>query len=140
LSAGTLPSAAAPNGISPPSSPPNPSFPSNPNGSFSSATQTVTHGDYLEQPTDPVRSGYAFLGWFSSVSGGSQWYFPTQLPTKSLTLYARWSSTTGIDKVVDDSSSTINYYDLQGRRVSHPEKGRLYIIICNGERRLTIHN
>ena len=59
------------------------------------SSQTVLHGDYAIQPSDPVRDGYDFRGWFVSTlpqtAPDSDAYNFTMSPVKSdLVLEARW--------------------------------------------------
>jgi uncharacterized repeat protein (TIGR02543 family) len=41
----------------------------------------------------PMREGYAFLGWFTASTGGSQWDFDTPI-TEDIVLYAQWGEVT----------------------------------------------
>jgi len=49
----------------------------------------VKSGVCVENPGAPVRSGYNFIGWYSSVDGGNSFDFGTEIKT-DITLYARW--------------------------------------------------
>lgn len=67
----------------------------NPNGGSmsSSTTVAVEHGKSIIQPTQPVREGYIFLGWFDKKEGGTEWNFQIDRVTGDLTLYAQWKAT-----------------------------------------------
>lgn len=56
-----------------------------------SAEKTVYSGDVYGQLPEPLRSGYAFLGWFTEPEGGRQ-IQPTDMVTviDDTTLYAHW--------------------------------------------------
>ena len=54
-------------------------------------TVIVENGKTVTKPTDPVRGGYKFLGWYDS----NQVYDFTTPVTGSLTLTAKWQSTGG---------------------------------------------
>lgn len=67
----------------------------NPNGGSmsSSTTVAVEHGKSIIQPTQPVREGYIFIGWFDKKEGGTEWNFQIDRVTGDLTLYAQWKAT-----------------------------------------------
>jgi uncharacterized repeat protein (TIGR02543 family) len=55
--------------------------------------QTVTAGDRVSIPADPIHSNpqQVFVGWYVDPSNGSSiWHFGTYVVTGSLDLYARW--------------------------------------------------
>lgn len=56
-----------------------------------SAEKTVYSGDVYGRLPEPIRSGYAFLGWFSEPDGGGQ-IQPTDMVTviDDTTVYAHW--------------------------------------------------
>ena len=62
-------------------------------GSVSPAATNVTYdAEYGELPT-PTRTGYAFDGWYTSASGGTQVTAETTVAiTDSQTLYAHWTA------------------------------------------------
>lgn len=45
-------------------------------------------------PTAPVRSGYAFAGWFKDAAGTQAWNFATDTLKADLILYAKWTVVT----------------------------------------------
>jgi len=59
-----------------------------------SPTTSWTFGSVLNFPTQPVRSGFTFTGWFVSPSGGSRVDSGSYIPkfTSNFTLYAQWSA------------------------------------------------
>ncbi len=67
-------------------------------GSGTPSAQTVTYNDTL--PTisvKPTKTGYTFMGWYDSVSNGTQYYNSSNVAVKkydkasNITLYAQWS-------------------------------------------------
>lgn len=56
-----------------------------------SATKTIYSGDVYGRLPEPMRSGYAFLGWFTEPEGGEQLQ-PTDMVTviDDTTVYAHW--------------------------------------------------
>ena len=63
--------------------------------SSSSCTKPVTYGStYGTMPT-PTRTGYTFLGWYTSAGGGTKVESTTQVSiTAAQTLYAHWTAKT----------------------------------------------
>ncbi len=53
--------------------------------------QTVEGGMKVEKPSDPSAVGYIFMGWYSDASFRNRWNFDSDVVTKDMTLYARWS-------------------------------------------------
>ncbi|BDR53768.1 hypothetical protein KIM372_16750 [Bombiscardovia nodaiensis] len=51
---------------------------------------SVTIGSAVGEPAAPRREGWAFAGWFSDPTNGSQWNF-SQPVTQNMTLYAHWA-------------------------------------------------
>ena len=52
----------------------------------------VTSGNKVALPSNPTRSGYLFLGWYTN-SGCTNYYNFSSAITKNITLYAKWKST-----------------------------------------------
>ena len=50
---------------------------------------TVEAGECIGIPKDPVRDGYAFMGWFTALDGGTLFIFSDEIE-ENITLYARW--------------------------------------------------
>ena len=48
----------------------------------------------VDQPTDPVRGGYIFNGWWTAPTGGKLWNFNDRA-TDDVTLYAQWIAIPG---------------------------------------------
>lgn len=62
----------------------------NPNGGAGGATQTTnTDGRLSALPNNPTRVGYAFMGWFTAVSGGERITTSTVFQ-ENTTVYAQW--------------------------------------------------
>jgi uncharacterized repeat protein (TIGR02543 family) len=58
-------------------------------GSFVSA-KTVTYLNKVTKPSDPIKKGYTFAGWYTSLTGGTLFDFNKQI-TENITLYAHWN-------------------------------------------------
>jgi uncharacterized repeat protein (TIGR02543 family) len=50
----------------------------------------ITHGDLIPEPLDPVKSGYAFDGWYKQSNYVEQWDFDADMIISDMTLYAKW--------------------------------------------------
>ena len=62
-----------------------------PTGGGAVAGQTIPLGDGATPPPPPSRLGFAFLGWFTAPTGGTQWDFADAVMSDT-TLYARWAA------------------------------------------------
>ncbi|WHX98509.1 S8 family serine peptidase [Neobacillus sp. DY30] len=52
-------------------------------------------GDYsktINAPTAPIRSGYAFLGWYKDAEGKTAWNFASNKVAGDTILYAKWAA------------------------------------------------
>lgn len=54
------------------------------------ASQTITYGEKVVEPTKPTKEGHAFIGWYTETSFTHAWDFERDIVTKDITLYAKW--------------------------------------------------
>lgn len=54
-------------------------------------SQEILFNNTVTKPSDPIRSGYVFEGWYSDAALTSEYNFST-LVTENLTLYAKWTA------------------------------------------------
>lgn len=100
------------------------------NGSGTMETQTVYSNEKLGTakcypndqpfvvPTDPVREGYTFLGWYTQAEGGTKYTF-TEAVSSNITLYAHWNAHSHTVTLENDENKETNSYDY-GSSVSVP--------------------
>lgn len=100
------------------------------NGSDTMETQTVYSNEKLGTakcypndqpfvvPTDPVREGYTFLGWYTQAEGGTKYTF-TEAVSSNITLYAHWNAHSHTVTLENDENKETNSYDY-GSSVSVP--------------------
>jgi uncharacterized repeat protein (TIGR02543 family) len=50
---------------------------------------TANTGTAVAKPADPAWDGYVFTGWYSAVSGGTEYIWPHNL-TGNVTMHAQW--------------------------------------------------
>ncbi|MDE7263817.1 MAG: InlB B-repeat-containing protein [Anaeroplasmataceae bacterium] len=55
------------------------------------SSQEVLYGEQVEQPEDPVKEGYTFLGWYKDSNKTILFDF-TELIQSDITLYAKWET------------------------------------------------
>lgn len=55
------------------------------------ASQTISYGEKVIEPTRPTKEGHAFIGWYTETSYTHEWNFESDIVTKDITLYARWT-------------------------------------------------
>lgn len=70
-------------------------------------SQSVAYNTSAEEPQEPTRAGYQFMGWYTEKVGGERWTFD-RLVAEDTTLYARWES-------VGTAPYTINHI-IQGEK------------------------
>lgn len=100
------------------------------NGSSTMATQTVysneklgtakcyPNGQPFVVPSDPVREGYTFLGWYTQAEGGTKYTF-TEAVSSNITLYAHWNAHSHTVTLENDENKKTDSYDY-GSSVSVP--------------------
>ena len=64
-------------------------------------SQSVAYNTSAEEPQEPTRAGYQFMGWYTKEVGGERWTFD-RLVAEDTILYARWES-------VGTATYTINH-------------------------------
>lgn len=70
-------------------------------GTGKTETTDQTYGEKLNLPTEPTRKGYAFLGWFTQETGGTQVDGNTVFKeAASTTYYAHWEEATVFSVIV----------------------------------------
>ncbi len=70
-------------------------------GTGKTETTNQTYGETLNLPTEPTRRGYAFLGWFTQETGGTQVDGDTVFKeVASTTYYAHWEEATVFSVIV----------------------------------------
>lgn len=60
------------------------------NGGTEVPSQTVSYGQTVQRPDNPVREGYHLVGWYSDIDLQTPWDFDTDTVQGNMTLYARW--------------------------------------------------
>ncbi|EAD9035941.1 LPXTG cell wall anchor domain-containing protein [Listeria monocytogenes] len=56
------------------------------------SSQTIAYQKLVQEPAEPKKEGYTFIGWYDEKTGGTEWDFATdKMPAKDITLYAQFS-------------------------------------------------
>ena len=83
------------------------------NGGGEVESQTIQQGQQVQRPADPIKDGYAFIGWYDKAdleySNMPEWTFSYPV-TKDLELVAQWMETRPI------STEPITYLDKDGNQ------------------------
>ena len=66
------------------------------------AVQNVAEGGKVVRPTDPVKEGYIFVGWYTDTTYTTPFSFDT-LITSNMTLHAKWREKAESDESVEYS-------------------------------------
>lgn len=61
-------------------------------GSPVEALRDIPGGSTVKMPTEPVRDGYKFGGWFIEAEALTAWNFDTGRVNGNMTLYAKWTA------------------------------------------------
>lgn len=96
------------------------------NGGPSIDSVNVLKGDSVNKPTDPVREGYVFGGWFIKLDDTNSYDFSKGV-TSNLTLIAKWIKISNIITVTFDSNggSSVSATSFnEGEEVSLPTPTR----------------
>ncbi len=64
----------------------------------------VKHGERAKEPTDLSVEGYDISSWWCNEDGGYRWLFSAYPVLDDLSLYAKYSASTGLDLRSEDSS------------------------------------
>lgn len=76
------------------------------------------NGQPFVVPSDPVREGYTFLGWYTQAEGGTKYTF-TEAVSSNIILYAHWNAHSHTVTLENDENKKTNSYDY-GSSVSVP--------------------
>ncbi len=69
------------------------------NGGSDVPQQTVTRGNKITRPDDPVKEGFTFAGWYSDYELTQPWNFGKDTVEYNMHLYAAWAEGTHADTV-----------------------------------------
>lgn len=63
--------------------------------------KVINIGDKVVKPSDPIREGYTFEGWYDKKEKGTQYDFSKEV-TSNINLYAHWEKESNKDKTNDE--------------------------------------
>lgn len=80
------------------------------NGGSAVESVMVQRGNRIEKPTDPVKTGYTFAGWYTNEKLTKSFDFSTVI-SGNLTLYGKWEKVhTGKPTMPENPSNADEYY------------------------------
>ena len=96
------------------------------NGGSTISSVTVKRGEKIIRPTDPVRAGYVFEGWYTTTNLDTAWDFDTVVD-QNVTLYAKWmrnvdSSQKPSDIDAENKDTTVNKEQSKDTTVTGKQK------------------
>lgn len=68
---------------------------------------TVEKGDKVEEPIDPTKDGYIFLGWFRNLTDNEPYDFSAKV-SENFVLYAKWEKEKVCNLKCDDGYTLVN--------------------------------
>ncbi|MDE5868069.1 MAG: InlB B-repeat-containing protein [Anaeroplasmataceae bacterium] len=80
----------------------------------------VVKGSKISKPTDPVKKGFEFDGWYKEADYKNEWNFNSDIVEKNLTLYAKWKNIdpdaylSGYEQVIDLEDKVKNNLSVGG--------------------------
>ncbi|MDE6013727.1 MAG: InlB B-repeat-containing protein, partial [Anaeroplasmataceae bacterium] len=80
----------------------------------------VVKGSKISKPTDPVKKGFEFEGWFKEADYKNEWNFNSDIVENNLTLYAKWKNIdpdaylSGYEQVIDLEDKVKNNLSVGG--------------------------
>ena len=80
-------------------------------GSGALSEREVRQGNMLPKPSDPVRDGYRFDGWYKQAECLDAWDFSTDTVTTATTLYAKWTKMHTVAVIIDGERAENVYED-----------------------------
>ena len=66
-------------------------------GTAVAAQQDLEAGAKVVKPSDPIRTGFTFEGWYTSPTFETVWNFDTDTVQNTMTLYAKWNQNPGVN-------------------------------------------
>lgn len=80
----------------------------------------VEKGSKISKPTDPVKKGFEFEGWFKEAAYKNEWNFNSDIVENHTTLYAKWKNIDpdaflfGYEQVIDLDDKVKNNLSIGG--------------------------
>ncbi|MDE5714809.1 MAG: InlB B-repeat-containing protein [Anaeroplasmataceae bacterium] len=85
------------------------------------ASKSVKEGNKVEKPTDPVRSGYTFTGWYKNKSCTEEFDFETEIRSNTI-LYAGWIAASHTVSFESNGGSSVAPVTVEhGKHCPRPE-------------------
>jgi len=83
--------------------------------------QIIDHGDTVEKPINPTRTGYTFEGWYRESAYVNAWNFATDIVTSDTTLYAKWTINSYTITFNSNGGSAVASQTIEhGQKVTQP--------------------
>ena len=83
--------------------------------------QQVAYGESAEEPDDPVRTGYTFLGWYADAACTKPYDFSTAVYS-DVTLHAKWAVKVYGVRFVANGGTKVSAQDVEhGKCVGRPQ-------------------
>ena len=84
--------------------------------------QVLLFGDFISKPVDPIKTNYAFGGWYLDKDYTVTWDFAVGVVTEDSTLYAKWIDkylvTLNVNGGTLESDTEGEFYIVDGEKIS----------------------
>ncbi|MDR0197966.1 MAG: InlB B-repeat-containing protein [Oscillospiraceae bacterium] len=90
------------------------------------AKQSIASSGKISKPSNPRRSGYTFVGWYTEKSGKNVWNVSKDKVNKNTTLYAKWEKTPDKPKSLDANADSKSKITLTWGRISGASGYEIY--------------
>lgn len=79
------------------------------------ASQTITHNGYITRPANPEKSGYTFVGWFTTNTYTTEFDFENTKITSNTSIFAKFNkNVSSSDSNIDDKENGSGSVGTQG--------------------------
>ena len=95
------------------------------NGGSAVASEKVLNGKTIKAPSEPVRDGYVFVGWYTDDTYKRPYMFETQIVRGDITLYAQWGQS-AVGRREYTVSFDLNYAGAEKLASKQTVGGKLY--------------
>jgi len=84
------------------------------NGGSTISDLEIEENELIDQPVDPVKEGFTFVGWYKDVSLLTTWDFFIDIVISDITLYAKWEEVIVLEGTAISTAAEFNSLSNSG--------------------------